>query len=558
MIKKLFNSQSKTITSAAVILGAASLASRLLGVFRDRILAGKFGAGDTLDIYFAAFKVPDLVYSLLVVGALTAGFIPVFTSYLQKKRDTNGPRTVLGQSSENRSRSGAVISDEAQYLASDVLSIVGLGLIFICGLAVIFARQIVPLIAPGFSPEKLNLTINLSRIIFLSPIFLGISGVFSGILQSFKNFIAFSLAPIFYNLGIIFGAVFLTNRYGIYGLGMGVVLGAFLHMLIQIPPAVFFGFRYRPVLDFYHSGIRRIGRLMIPRTFSLGLSQFNFLAMTIIASTLASGSLAIFNFAYNIYAFPLGIVAASYAVAAFPTMTRYAQEKDWKNFGQSFSSAFRQILFFIIPASALLIVLRAQIVRVVLGTGRFNWNDTILTINALQFLVLGLFADALVLLLIRGFFAFEDTATPFILGIFDTSVRVAGAYFLSRYFGVAGMAIGFASGCVVYVILLWFFLRKKAGALDHKKIFSSAAKIIIASVLAALAAYGTLHIFSNLVNMRTLLGIFTQGLVAGLIGIFIYIIAAFLLRSEEMFSFWRAISHRLPWKKVAPKEEVIV
>lgn len=557
MIKKLFNSQSKTITSAAIILGAASLVSRLLGVFRDRILAGKFGAGDALDVYFAAFRIPDLVYNLLVVGALTAGFIPVFTAYLKTKRDSNSPRTVLGLLSENGSRTREAMSDEARYLANDVLNIVGLGLVLVCGLAIIFARQIVPLITPGFNPQKIEITINLTRLIFLSPIFLGISGVFSGVLQSFKHFIAFSLAPIFYNLGIIFGAVFLTNSFGIYGLGLGVVLGAFLHMMVQVPSAVFFGFRYRPVLDFYHDGIRRIGRLMIPRTFSLGLSQFNFLAMTIIASTLASGSLAIFNFAYNIYAFPLGIVAASYAVAAFPTMTHYAQEKDWKSFGQSFSSVFRQILFFIIPASALLIVLRAQIVRVVLGTGKFDWNDTILTINALQFLVLGLFADALVLLLIRGFFALEDTSTPFILGIFDTLVRVAGAYFLSRYFGVAGMAAGFASGCVVYAILLWFFLRKKSGGLDHNKIFSSTAKILVASFFAALSTYGILHIFANLVNMRTLLGVFTQGLAAGLVGILIYIISSFLLRSEEMFGFWRAINHRLPWAKVAPKEEVI-
>jgi len=557
VFKKILNSQSKTITSAAVILGAASLVSRLLGVFRDRILAGKFGAGDAMDVYFAAFRVPDLIYGLLVVGALTAGFIPVFTSYLSKKRDADAPRTVLGVSSESRSRSGTVMPEEAQYLANDVLNIVGLGLFLICGLAIIFARQIVPLIAPGFGPEKLNLTISLSRIIFLSPIFLGISGVFSGVLQSFKHFIAFSLAPIFYNLGIIFGALFLTNSFGIYGLGLGVVLGAFLHMLIQIPPAVFFGFRYRPVLDFYNSGIGRIGRLMIPRTFSLGLSQFNFLAMTIIASTLASGSLAIFNFAYNIYAFPLGIIAASYAVAAFPTMTRYAQEKDWKSFGQSFSSAFRQILFFIIPASALLIVLRAQIVRVVLGAGMFDWNDTILTITTLQFLIFGLFADALVLLLVRGFFAVEDTTTPFILGIFDTLIRVTTAYFLSRYLGVAGMAIGFASGCVVYAVLLWLFLRRRVGDMDRKKIFSSIIKILIASLLAALAAYGALRVFDDLVNMKTFLGIFTQGLVAGLFGIAIYVIVGLTLRSEEMLGFWQVITHRLPWSKVASKKETI-
>lgn len=171
MIKHLFNSQSETITSAAVILGAASLVSRLLGVFRDRILAGKFGAGDELDIYFAAFKVPDLVYNLLVVGALTAGFIPVFTSYLKRRKDVNTTKTVFVARHKNGSRGKNQISDEARYLASDVLSIVSLGLILICGLAAIFAKQIVPLIAPGFGPDKMSITISLTRIIFLSPIF---------------------------------------------------------------------------------------------------------------------------------------------------------------------------------------------------------------------------------------------------------------------------------------------------------------------------------------------------------------------------------------------------
>jgi putative peptidoglycan lipid II flippase len=551
MIKKLFNSRSKTITSAAIILAAASLTSQFLGLMRDRILAGRFGAGDELDIYFASFRVPDLIYNLLVVGALTAGFIPVFTSYLNKKK-LESPRSVLGQLSEDRPR-----TDDHWYLANDLLNIVGFGLVIACGLAAIFASRIVPLIAPGFDPQKIHQTINLTRIIFLSPIFLGISGVFSGISQSFKHFIAFSLAPIFYNLGIIFGALFLTKYFGIYGLGFGVIIGAFLHMLVQILPVASFGWRYQFILDFKNKGIRRIGKLMIPRTFSLGLSQLNFLALTIIASTLASGSLAVFNFAYNIYTFPLGLVAGSFAIAAFPTLTHWAHRKDWPNFIKSFSSAFRQILFFLLPAGALFIVLRAQIVRVILGTGRFNWNDTILTINALQFLTLGLFADGLVLLLIRGFFALEDTKTPFVLGIFDTLVRIACAYIFARYFGVAGLAIGFTFGCVVYFILLWFFLQRKVGDLDKRAIFSSTIKILIASIFAGLAAYATLHIFANLVNMKTLLGIFTQGLVAGLSGIFAYIIAGLALRSEEMQSFWQTFTHRLPWAKVAPKEEII-
>lgn len=573
MIKKLFNSQSKTITSAAVVLGAASLASRILGMLRDRILAGQFGAGDELDIYFAAFRIPDLIYSLLVVGALTAGFIPVFTSYWNGRKDVHnnssspqvrgsvpegrrGDENILSTPPPSSSEEGR-IGDEAWYLANGVLNIIAVGLIVVCIILALLARKIVPLITPGFSPEKITATANLTRLIFLSPIFLGISGVFSGILQSFKKFLAFALAPILYNLGIIFGALFLVKYFGIYGLGIGVIMGAFFHMLIQIPPAITSGFHYQWVLDFYHSGIRRIGKLMVPRTLSLGVTQLNFLAMTFIASTLASGSIAVFNFAYNIYSLPFGIFAVSYAVATFPLLSESAAKKDWGSFSKDFSSAFRQILFFLIPAAVFLIILRAQIVRVILGTGKFDWNDTILTLQCLQYLSIGLFAEGLSLLLIRGFFAIEDTIRPAIFSFIGTIVRLVGAYYLSQYLSVAGLALGFTLGGFVNMGLLWIFLEEKVGDLRQNEIIGAGFKILLSAVIAGLAAYGTLYLVAPLVNMQTFIGVFIQGLSAGLIGIAVYITAGLLLKSQEMFSFWQAVTQRLAWKKVAPDEEIV-
>lgn len=518
------------------------MVSRILGLLRDRILAGKFGAGDELDIYFAAFRMPDLIYNLLVVGALTAGFIPVFTSYLKKK----------GSGSKDDGQ-----NNEAWYLANGVLNIIGLGLIIICAAAVIFTRQLIPLITPGFSPQKIETTVNLTRLIFLSPIFLGISGVFSGILQSFKNFFAFALAPVFYNLGIIFGAVFLTKYFGLFGLGLGVVIGAFLHMAIQIPPAIFSGWRYKLVFDLTHSGIKRIGKLMVPRTLSLGVSQLNFIAMTFIASTLTAGSIAVFNFAYNIVSLPLGIVAVSYAVAAFPSLSESAAKKDWGNFGKDFSSAFRQILFFVIPASVFLIILRAQLVRVILGSGEFGWEDTILTIQSLQYLAIGLFAEGLILLLVRAFFAIEDTWTPAILGFLGTILRLASGFFFAQTLGVSGLALGFALGGILNMGLLWVFLEEKVGDLKQNEIIFSGFKILLSSLAAGLAAYGTLYFVAPLVDMRSFLGIFTQGLLAGLIGVAVYIIAGLVLRSQEMFSFWQAIKCRFLWANIATEEEII-
>lgn len=535
MIKRLLNNHSRTITSAATVLGASFLISRLLGLLRDRLLAGTFGAGDELDIYYAAFRIPDLVYNLLVIGALSAGFIPVFTSFLKKK-----------QSDFSMS--------EAWYLANGVLNILFVALIIICGVLVVFTPWLMKLITPGFSGEKMAQLVLLARFMFLSPIFLGISSVLGGILQSFKKFFLFSLSPIFYNLGIISGILLLSGALGILGATLGVVFGAFLHMLILVPGVYRSGFHYRWVFDLAHQGIKKISRLMVPRVLALAVSQLNFLAITILASTLLAGSLAIFNLAYNIWSFPLGIFATSLAVAAFPSLSEWAQTKNWAKFKKVFSSTFRQIIFLIIPASAFFIVLRAQIVRVILGSGKFDWQDTVLTINTLLYLTLGLFAEALILLLVRCFFVLEDTKTPFLLGITSSAIRIFAAWAFSCLMGVEGLALGFSIGSVCYFVLLWFFLKKKVKVLAEKEIFVSGLKIIIAALVAASASYGALWLIGSLVNLRTGLGILTQGFVAGLIGLALYVILGLALRSPETKMFWQGVVARLPWRKVAPKE----
>lgn len=546
---KILNGQSQTITSAALILAAASLVSRFLGLLRDRILAGTFGAGDTLDIYYAAFRIPDLIYNLLILGALSAGFIPVFVSLWEKNNIS-----ILPQSSPHVKSEG----ESAIWLfVNSILNILLLCLLVLGGLFFILAPYLMKLITPGFEGDKFALTVNLTRVMFLSPLLLGMSAVFGGVLQSLKRFFIFSLAPIFYNLGIIFGILFLVPRWGIYGLGWGVVLGAFLHLVIQLPSVIKSGFRYRLIFNWADEGVRRLAKLMVPRTLTLAVSQLNFLAITVIASGLAAGSLAIFNLSYNIWTFPLGILAVSLATAAFPTLAQNASAKNWSGFAKNFSATFRQILFLIVPASALFIVLRAQIVRVILGTGKFDWTDTILTIRSLQYLALGLFAEALILLLVRGFFALEDTKTPFWLGLISSALRILGAWFFALYLGVAGLALGYAIGGVAYLILLWVFLERKVGSLNFRGIMTSGLKIFLASFFAGLAAYLTLRLADKFVDTHRFLGIFMQGLIAGIIGIAVYLVAGLLLKSQEMWAFWRSLKKRLPFKVVAPDKELI-
>jgi len=522
---KILNGESKTITGAALFLGAASLASRLLGVFRDRVLAGQFGAGDSLDIYYAAFRIPDFIFNLLILGALSAGFIPVFMELIFSSKE-NGHR-------------------EAWEMVNNLINIMGVILIVVCGLFIFFSSFLVPIITPGFSAEKMQTTILMTQIMMLSPLFLGISNILGGVLQSFKRFFIYSLSPIFYNIGIIIGALFLVPRFGLYGLAIGVVLGALTHMAIQIPAVMQLGFRYKPVLDWGNKSVRKIVKLMVPRTLGLAVSQINLTAITIIASTLTAGSLSIFNLSSNLQYFPIGIIGVSFAIAAFPALGECAASGNKDLMVKNFSHAVRQILFLIIPSSVLLLLLRAQIVRVILGAGAFNWEDTILTADALAIFVLSLFAQALIPLLVRFFYALQDTKGPFLIGLVSVIINIILAVFLSKPYGIIGLVISCTISNLINFCLLWIFLRIKFGSLDEGRILKSILKISVAAVFMAIVIQPMKYFLSDFVNMQTFLGIFFQGLGAGLAGIVIFATISLLLKSEEMLAIWQTIKYKL-------------
>jgi len=526
MIKSFLNSKSKTIASAAMILGAASLISRILGLVRDRILAGTFGAGDELDIYYAAFRIPDLVFSLLVIGAISAGFIPVFIGYLSKDKE------------------------KSWYLANSVLNIIVLAVIIASAVLIIFTPWLMRLLAPGFSPEKLAQTIPLSRVMFLSPLFLALSAVFGGILQSFRRFLVYSLGPIMYNLGIILGVMFLVKPFGLIGLAYGVVLGSFLMAVIKIPTAYLCGYRWQPILDFKFSGVKRVFKMMPPRIINLALHQITVVVITIIASFLVVGSLAIFSLAYNILTFPLGIFGISFTIAAFPKISELAQKKNKRGFVKIFSTTVRQILFFVLPSSVLLIVLKNQIIEVVFGTGRFGSDDIVTTAQTMAYLSISLFAQSLIFLFMRGFFAWEDAKTPLLTSFLATLVIIPSAWYLSLSMGVAGLALAISISTIFHLILLFIFLGNKIGFLDSKNILGSFGKMLVASLIAGLAAYYSLMIYAP---SQETLSIFIQGLIAGLIGIAIYFFLTWLFRLQELTVFVSALASRLPWKKM-PRE----
>lgn len=537
MFKGVFKKQINNITVAAALVALSSLASRFLGVVRDRILAGQFGAGTTLDVYYAAFRIPDLIYNLIVLGALSSGFIPIFTSLI---RDFKCEYT--------KDCDPRVRNKEAWDLANNVLNYLFLGLGVLSIIGIIFAPELTRLITPGFGPEEQRQTAALTRVMFLSPLFLGISGILGGILQSFKRFLVYSLAPIFYNIGIIAGALFFVPLMGIYGLAVGVVFGALMHMLTQLPTVRHLGFRYKFQIRRHDENTIKIGKMMVPRTLSLAISQINLVIVTALASNLASGSLAVFNFANNLQTFPIGIFGISFAIAAFPSLAATAFDKE--KLVENFSQTFRKILFFIIPATVLIIALRAQIIRVVLGSGKFDWQDTILTMNTLGYFSLSLFAQATIPLLVRVFYARHNSATPFYIGLFTVAVNTALALYLAPRMGITGLALAYSIDNVLNFLLLWIWLAYKLGNLDITNIIKATVKFMISALAAGGAAQIMKTVVWPYVDMTKFSGVFSQLVAGGLTGVLVYAFFCYLFKSEELFGFLSALRNRMPFKKV--------
>ena len=532
MIKWL-NGKSETITSAAAIVASFSVLSRLVGFVRDRILAGAFGAGDTLDIYFAAFRIPDLLFQLMVVGALSASFIPLFTKYYKK-----------GKNKKEWELTNKILN----------LLVLGFGVFILLGM--VFIDPLAGVIAPGFDPEKQEALAVMARVMFGAQFLLCISMVFGSVLQGAKNFFLYSLAPIFYNLGIIAGVIFFVPALGSIGLAWGVVLGAFLHLILQYVGVNALGYKYRVLFKFKDADVKYTIKHMVPRVLGLAVNQVNFLLMTIIASTLAVGSVTILQFAYNLNFFAVGVIGVSYAVAAFPTLCELYNQGKEKAFIATFSKTARQMLLFLVPATILFILLRAQVVRLVVGAGEFDWEATILTANTLGFFVITLVIQSLIYLLVRVYFAQGNTKAPFVYGLIAAIVFALSALLLTERFGVLGLGAAYSTAVTIQFILLWVSLRLKMGGLQESIILKSFGKMCIAGLVCAFCAQGMKYLVVDWIVLDTFLGVFAQLMIAGGAGIITYVLSAYALRSREMVDFVASLKRRLI-KRNKPQETII-
>jgi len=537
-VLKILGSEIKGLHQAAYLLGIFALASQILGLIRDRLLAHFFGAGQSLDIYYAAFRIPDFIF--VAVASVVSIFVLV--PFLIDRID--------------RSR------EEGIEFINNIFSFFFILMILISIIAFFLVPFLSRVLFPGFDNESLKILTDLTRVLLLSPIFLGLSNLFSSVTQVYKKFFIYSISPLLYNLGIISGILFFYPSFGLLGLGFGVVLGALLHLLIQIPIIVQEGFFPSLRLNFNLGKIIDVVRVSLPRTITLSLSNITILVLISFASVLGEGSISIFNLSFNLQSVPLSIIGVSYSVAAFPTLARFFSSGDREKFAAHIVTASRHIIFWSIPAIFLFIVLRAQIVRVILGSGRFSWDDTRLTAAALALFAVSILAQALVMLFIRGYYAAGFTKRPLIINTISSISIIVFAYFLTNFFitnntfqyflesllrieGIPNTTIimlplAYSLGMILNVIILWQSFQRdfKEFYIPVKEAFFHS---VVTSFFMAFTAYHFLRVFDDVFDINTFWGILLQGLFSGLIGISLGIFLLKIFNNKEINEIWNAL-----------------
>jgi putative peptidoglycan lipid II flippase len=547
----LFYREIKGLHQAAYILALFALASQILAIVRDRLLANQFGAGSELDIYYAAFRIPDLLF-VLFASVLSVYVLLPFVTRAKTESDT-AARAVLSQ----------------------MFSLFLVGYIAIAGLTFILAPYFAPLLFPGFSEAAQSEAVLLLRILLLQPLLLGISSLLGVVTQMGHRFVIYAVSPLLYNIGIIFGAAVLYPVFGIAGIAYGVVIGALLHCLVQIPLVVSSDLRFNLTRTFNKKTLKEIALVAIPRAITLSLGQILLLILVMMATTMSIGSVAVLQFAYNLQSVPLAIIGMSYSVAAFPTLAALLADKKQSEFNTYVLTALRHVIFWSTPVVVLVIVLRAQLVRVLLGSGSFDWADTRLTAAALAIFVVSLLAQSILLLIVRAFYAGGFTRLPLLVTLVGSSFSAAFAYFLYIWFqssvaaqlfftklfrleDVAGsevlmLPLGYALGVIIEVVLMLLFAGRTFG-LELRTLAKPFTVAVVASLTGGLCAYATLLFLVEGVNQNTFVGILVQGVVAGIFGLVGVIAAYRLLGSPEMHEIYMAFKGRFRKREIIPPQ----
>ena len=558
MVRKIFGflyRETHTLNQAALLLGLFAVLSQVLAFLRDRLLAHIFGASAELDIYYAAFRIPDFIF--VTVASVVS--LSVLIPFIIEKE--SGGREALRDFIDN------------------IFSFFSILIIAVSALAFFLIPAISGILFKGFSEPVLSQVILISRILLLSPIILGFSNLFGSLTQAFSRFTVYALAPLLYNAGIIIGIIFLTGQLGIIGVVIGVVIGVSLHALVQVPFVFTSGLFPRLIFHLNFASIKKVASISFPRTLTLSMTNLATIFLVSMASLMTIGSISIFSFSFNLQSVPLSIIGVSYSLAAFPTLSRRFRDNHIEEFIKQMATTARFIIFWSLPLTALFIVLRAQIVRVILGSGLFDWNDTRLTAAALALFALSSMFQCLLLLFMRGFYSAGFTKKPFLINLFSTIILILGTWGLVkvfyfypefRYFISALLKVEDLPGTVVLMLPLGFSIGNIINGLIHwftfEKEFKGFSRGVVktffdclgASVIMGAVTYLGLNIFVSFLDTTSLVGIFLQGVLAGILGILVGVLILFLLKNKELFEIWNTIHQRF-WKAsvIATDPEIV-
>lgn len=536
----LFRKQS-SILSAAIIIMATYGVSHLVGLVKARLLISHFfgNAAADLDVYYAALVIPDTIFQLLVIGALSAAFIPTFTRYLSRDEKS------------------------AWKMAASTINIMLVIFSLLCLVIFIFAQPLSRLIAPGFTPDQIVTMAGLLQIMLLAQLFFSCSGFLTGIIQSHQRFLVPALAPVAYNLGIIFGILFLAPHWGIYGPVWGMVIGAILHMSIQLPLAFKLGFKIMPIFDFRLPGVREVIRLMPPRALALGIDQIEQFVAVTLASLLVAGSLSLLNVARLLYAIPTLLFGSTIGQAALPALSRISSRNQKEEFRQTLSNAFLQVAFLSLPASVLLIILRIPITRIVFGASSLPWPATLLAGKTLGVLALSASFYAVMQVIIRGFYALHNTKTPLYVGlgaaIFDAILSLVAVWVFG--WGIVGIAFALTATAIIETAILAILLYRQMGSAGYlKNIITPLGKMIGISFVTGLGLWLPMRLLDQFIfdTTRTI-PLIILTLVTSVIGISIYLGLSYLLRIEQLSTFVNLFKRIKDWRQIiTPPSEPIL
>lgn len=551
---KILHKEFGNINQAAFLLGFFAFLSQILGLFRDRILARNIGLSSDLDIYYAAFRIPDFI--LISLGTLVA--ITALIPFLTQKMDEG--------------------EEVSRKFMNDVFTVFFFVITLACTIIFFLMPYLTHFITPGFSILDENKVILVSRIMLLSPILLGLSNLFATITQYYKKFLIFALSPVLYNIGILIGVIFLYPHFGVCGLAGGVIIGALFHFSIQVPVLI----RHKFIPNFSKKIdwpiVKSVISVSLPRTIGMALNSISLIFITGLATLIGVGSISVFRLSYNLQSVPLAIVGMSFSVAAFPTLVSFYTNKKHTEFVNHFRTAAKQIIFWSLPITFLFIVLRAQIVRVILGSGQFSWNDTRLVAASLAIFAVSVLSQGMILLFARGFFAAGKTKKPLIINLICSLFIVILAYLFLyifnhssafRYFfeslmrvdGIRGTAVlmlplAYTIGTTLNFILHWIHFKRdfiKQESFIRRTFLQS----LGASFIIGFITYQFLNIFDNVFKLETFWGVLGQGFFAGILGIVAGIFILKMMKSTELSEVWQTV-HSKFWKAkiVVPEEDL--